>query len=69
MGQNVAQHVTQSTSKVGEVAALDAAKWDLIQSCLGKPITLTDAEDSPIKTAMKQKKKHSTKERDQSRDQ
>ena len=68
VGQNVAQHVTQSTSKVSKVATLDAAKQDLIQSCLGKPITLTDAKDSPVKTTMKQKKKHSVKDRDQSWD-
>ena len=64
--QNVAQNVIQSASKVGEVAAFDAAELDLIQSCLSKPITLTDTEDSPIKVASKQKKKHSTKEWDQS---
>ena len=66
--QNVTQNVTQSTSKVSEVAAFDAAELDLIQSCLGKPITLTDTEDSPIKVASKWKKKHSAKEWDQSQD-
>ena len=65
--QKVTQNVTQSASKVGEAAAYDAAELDLIQSCLGKPVTLMDTEDSAIKVA-KQKKKHSTKEWDQSRD-
>ena len=50
------------------MAALDAAELGLIQSCLGKPVTLMDTEDSPINTAMKQKKKHSMKEWDQSWD-
>ena len=68
VGQNVAQHVTQSTSKVGKAATLDAAELDLIQSCLGKPITLSDAKDSPVKATTKWKKKHSTKEQDQSQD-
>ena len=69
VGQNVTQNVTQGTSKVGEAAALDTTELDLIQSCLGKPITLTDAKDSPVKAATKWKKKHSTKEWDQSWDQ
>ena len=59
--QNVAQNIAQSTSKVGEAAAYDAAELDLIQSCLGKPITLTDAEDSPVNVT-KWKKKRSAKE-------
>ena len=66
--QNVTLNVTQSTSKVGEAAAYDAAELDLIQSCLGKPVTLTDAEDSPVKVT-KWKKKRSAKEQDQSWDQ
>ena len=66
--QKVAQNVTQSTSKVSKVAAFDAAELDLIQSCLGKPVTPTDAEDSPIKVTSKWKKKCSAKERDQSQD-
>ena len=66
--QNVTQNVTQSASKVGEAAVYDAVELDLIQSCLGKPVTPTDAKDSPIKVA-KWKKKCSTKEQDQSWDQ
>ena len=66
VGQNVAPNVTQSASKVGEAAAFDAAEFDLIQSCLGKPITLTDAKDSLIKATTKWKKKCSAKEQDQS---
>ena len=66
--QNVIQHFAQSTSKVGEAAALDATELDLIQSCLGKPVTPMDTKDSPIKATTKWKKKHSTKERDQSQD-
>ena len=42
---------------------------DLIQSCLGKPFTLMDAKESPIKVATKWKKKCSMKEWDQSQDQ
>ena len=68
VGQNVAQHVAQSASKVGEAAALDAAELDLIQSCLGKPVTPMDTEDSPVKATTKWKK-CSAKEQDQSRDQ
>ena len=67
--QNVTQNVTQSASKVGELAVFNAVELDLIQSCLGKPVTLMDTEDSPVKVASKQNKKHSTKEWDQSRDQ
>ena len=66
---NVAQNITQSASKVSEMAVLDAAQLDLIQSCLGKPISLTDTKDSPVKPASKWKKKRSVKEQDQSRDQ
>ena len=64
--QKFTQNVAQSTSKVSEAAAYDAVELDLIQSCLGKPITLTDAEDSPVKVA--KWKKCSTKEQDQSWD-
>ena len=67
IAQNVTQNVAQSTSKVGQAAVYDAAELDLIQSCLGKPVTLTDAEDSPVKVA-KWKKKYITKEQDQSQD-
>ena len=68
--QNITQSITQSTSKVGEAAVLVAAELDLIQSCLGKPITPTDAEaeDSPMKVTTKRKKKHSKKKWDQSWD-
>ena len=68
VGQSVAQNVTWSASKVGEAAVLDAAELQLIELCLGKPITPTDAEaeDSPMKATTKQKKKHSQKEWDQS---
>ena len=68
--QNVAQSITQSASKVSEAAVLDAAELDLIQSCLGKPITPMDAEaeDSPMKVTTKRKKKRSQKEWDQSCD-
>ena len=61
------QNVMQSASKVSEAAVLDTAELDLIQSCLGKPISLMDTEDSPVKTASKWKK-HSVKEWDQSQD-
>ena len=54
--QKIAQNVAQSASKVGEAAAYDAVELDLIQLCLGKPVTLMDAEDSPVKVA-KQKKR------------
>ena len=64
--QKVTQNVAQSASKVSKAATYDAAELDLIQSCLGKPITLMDAEDSPVKVT--KQKKCSTKERDQSRD-
>ena len=67
IAQNLTQNVAQSTSKVNEAAVYDAAELDLIQSCLGKPVTLTDAKDSPIKVA-KQKRKCITKEQDQSQD-
>ena len=68
--QNVTESITQSTSEVGEAAVLDAAELDLIQSCLGKPIMLMDAEaeDSPMKATTKRKKKHSKNKQDQSRD-
>ena len=62
------QNVTQSASKVSEVAAFDAMELDLIQSCLVKPVTPTDAKDSPVKATAKWKKKHSLKEQDQSQD-
>ena len=65
--QNVTQNVAQSTSKVSEAATYNAAELVLIQSFLGKPVTLMDAEDSPIKVA-KWKKKHIAKEWDQSWD-
>ena len=69
VGQNVTQNVAQSASKVGEAATLDATELDLIQLCLGKPVTLMDAKDSPVKTTSKRKKKHCVKEHDQSQDQ
>ena len=59
--QNVTLNVTRSASKVSEAAVYYATELDLIQSCLGKPVTLMDAEDSPIKVT-KWKKKHSAKE-------
>ena len=51
IAQNVTQNITQSASKVGKAAAYDTAELDLIQSCLGKPVTPTDTEDSPVKVA------------------
>ena len=44
VGQNIAQHVAQIASKVGKAATFDAAELDLIQSCLGNPVTLTECQ-------------------------
>ena len=61
--QNITQNITQSASKVSEVAVFDAMELDLIQSCLGKPITLTDTEDCPVKAPLNGRRSTAQKSR------
>ena len=70
VAQNITQSIAQSANTVGEAAVLDVVELQLIKSCLGQPITLTDtkAEDSPMKVTTKRKKKRSKNEQDQSHD-